>query len=72
MGSAMTDEPEASALGSDPRARPQRCRTACAASLGEGVELAGTVLRATAELAEIGLTLTARALRGALARLPRP
>jgi hypothetical protein len=44
----------------------------CPASLAEGAELVGTVVRATAELAEIGLTLGARMLRGALARLPRP
>lgn len=47
-------------------------RAGCAASLGDGAELAGTVVRASAELAEIGITLVARALRSALSRLPRP
>ena len=32
----------------------------------------GTAVQAAAELAEIGLTVSARALRGALSRLPRP
>ncbi|HEY2259594.1 MAG TPA: hypothetical protein VGH45_07760 [Solirubrobacteraceae bacterium] len=32
----------------------------------------GTAVQAAAELAEIGLTASARALRGALSRLPRP
>jgi hypothetical protein len=32
----------------------------------------GTAVQAAAELAEIGLSVSARALRGALARLPRP
>jgi hypothetical protein len=32
----------------------------------------GTAVQAAAELAEIGLMASARALRGALARLPRP
>ncbi|MDE3133481.1 MAG: hypothetical protein KGL15_05405 [Acidobacteriota bacterium] len=115
----MTDEPEASVLGSLPHSRPQRRsdrrgarpeqpaasasepdpepdpnpepgptrgpgsepgpdpehavrRTGCVGSLGDGAEIAGTVVRATAELAEIGLTLAARALRSALSRLPRP
>jgi hypothetical protein len=92
----MTDEPEASVLGSLPRSRPQRRsdkraarpaehaaeqrpqpepeepHRACAASLGDGAELVGTVVKATAELAEIGLTLAARALRNTLSRLPRP
>jgi hypothetical protein len=37
-----------------------------------GPEILGTAVNAVAELAEIGLTASARALRGALARLPRP
>jgi hypothetical protein len=32
----------------------------------------GTAVQAAAELAEIGLSVSARALRGALSRLPRP
>jgi hypothetical protein len=35
-------------------------------------ELLGTAVQAAAELAEIGLSATARALRSAVARLPRP
>jgi len=31
-----------------------------------------TAVQAAAELAEIGLTLSAKALRGAIGRLPRP
>ncbi len=37
-----------------------------------GAHILGTAVQATAELAEIGLSLSARALRGALSRLPRP
>jgi hypothetical protein len=41
-------------------------------TLPGGTELVGTVVKATAELAEIGLTVGTRALRIALSRLPRP
>jgi hypothetical protein len=34
--------------------------------------LVGTVVKAAAELAEIGMTVGARALRTAVSRLPRP
>jgi len=37
-----------------------------------GTEILGTAVQAAAELAEIGLTASARALRNALSRLPRP
>jgi hypothetical protein len=37
-----------------------------------GAEILGTAVQATAELAEIGLVLSARALRNAVSRLPRP
>ena len=37
-----------------------------------GAELVGTVVQAAAELAEIGLSASARAVRNAVARLPRP
>jgi hypothetical protein len=37
-----------------------------------GVELLGTAVQAAAELAEIGLSAGARALRNAIGRLPRP
>jgi hypothetical protein len=39
---------------------------------GSGTELLSTVVQATAELAEIGLSVSARAVRNALGRLPRP
>jgi hypothetical protein len=41
-------------------------------TLPGGTELVGTVVKATAELAEMGLTVGTRALRIALSRLPRP
>jgi hypothetical protein len=37
-----------------------------------GRDVLGTAVQAAAELAEIGLSLGARALRGAAARVPRP
>ncbi len=37
-----------------------------------GSDVLGTAVQAAAELAEIGLTIGARAIRGAVARLPRP
>jgi len=37
-----------------------------------GVDILGTTVQAAAELAEIGLSASARALRGAISRLPRP
>src|SRR5881398_463410 len=37
-----------------------------------GAELVGTAVQAVAELAEIGFALGARALRNAIARLPKP
>jgi hypothetical protein len=37
-----------------------------------GADILGTAVQAAAELAEIGLSASARALRGAIARLPRP
>ena len=41
-------------------------------SLPTGTELAGTVVKAAVELTEIALSLSARALRIAISRLPRP
>jgi len=55
------------------RAEPQR-EPAIAGrrrSRPSGPEVLGTAVQATAELAEIGLSVSARALRGALSRLPR-
>jgi hypothetical protein len=37
-----------------------------------GSDVLGTAVQAAAELAEIGLTVGGRAIRGAVARLPRP
>jgi hypothetical protein len=37
-----------------------------------GSDVLGTAVQAAAELAEMGLTVGARAIRGAVARLPRP
>jgi hypothetical protein len=47
-------------------------RPSCPSSLPDGAELIGTVVKATFELAEIGMTVGARALRTAVSRLPRP
>jgi hypothetical protein len=38
----------------------------------EGIELVGTAIQAAGELAQLGLTLGTKALRGAVSRLPRP
>src|SRR5215207_5485251 len=38
----------------------------------EGIELVGTAIQAAGELAQLGLTLGTKALRGAVRRLPRP
>jgi hypothetical protein len=40
--------------------------------LPAGANVLGTAVQAAAELAEIGLSASARALRSALSRLPRP
>ena len=52
--------------------RPRVPRATCPASLADGAELVGTALKAAVELAEIGLTVSAHALRIAVSRLPRP
>lgn len=59
-------QPEAGA------AEPSRDQHGACSALPDGAELIGTVVRAAAELAEIGLTVGARALRTAVSRLPRP
>ena len=41
-------------------------------SSADGAEILGTAVQAAAELAEIGLSVGARALRNAVSRLPRP
>jgi len=54
------------------RERPRVPRAACPGSLADGAELVGTALKAAVELAEIGLTVSAHALRIAVSRLPKP
>lgn len=68
----------------EPEKRPQGVRPSAAtdaasstpgerpASPPEGVELLGTAVQAAGELAELGLRLGTKALRGAVKRLPRP
>ncbi len=51
---------------------PELRRPSCPSSVGDGAELLGTVVKAGVELAEIGLTVGARALRIAVSRLPKP
>ena len=51
----------------DARRAPKRKPAPAAAP-----ELVGTAVQAVGELAEIGLALTARALRNAVSRLPKP
>jgi hypothetical protein len=60
-----------------PSAATSRARTGIApgrdqSRAPQGVELVETAVQAAGELAQIGFTLGARALRGALSRLPRP
>ena len=59
--------------------RPSAATRAAASTPGdpparapEGVELVGTALQAAGELAQLGVTLGTRALRGAIKRVPRP
>ena len=51
---------------------PQQQHAGRPPHLPDGAELVTTAVKATAELAEIGLTVGTRALRAALSRLPRP
>jgi hypothetical protein len=53
-----------SAASSTPGQRP--------AQAPEGIELVGTAIQAAGELAQLGLSLGTKALRGAVSRLPRP
>lgn len=52
--------------GTPPRPRSRRPLPAT------GTEIVGTAVQAAAELAEIGLSMSARMLRNAVSRLPRP
>lgn len=46
--------------------------TAPAPASPRGKEIVGTMVQAAAELAEIGLSVSGRAIKEAVARLPRP
>jgi hypothetical protein len=73
-GKAATAGPSSRAAATRPAPSPsvaprvQRTRE----DAGNGATPLGTAVQAAAELAEIGLKASARALRGALSRLPRP
>ncbi len=68
----------ASAEGTDPGGAPSAATASRTAPAAEAVTpsphpgLLGTAVQAAAELAEIGLHAGARAIAGAVARLPRP
>ena len=73
---------QAKARGSAPKAErlrqpaqpigtPKAARSAKPAP-PSGTDILGTAVQAAAELAEIGLSVSARAIRGAVSRLPRP
>jgi hypothetical protein len=83
----MTDDPQPGVIGSLPRSRPHRRSAkrppapATPATPPAPRQLSTppappgaleTAVQAAAELAEIGLHAGARALRGVVARLPRP
>jgi len=59
-----------------PRARaaphPKQAPPARKPAPATGVAIVGTAVQAAAEIAEIGLTVSRKALRNAIARLPRP
>jgi hypothetical protein len=57
---------------SRPFAAPNAARPPTRETADAGATPLGTAVQAAAELAEIGLMVSARALRGALSRLPRP
>jgi hypothetical protein len=57
---------------SPPAGRREQPSPAAQPSPPRGAELVSTAVQAAAELAEIGLSATARAIREAVARLPRP
>jgi hypothetical protein len=57
----------------EPRRTPGPLRdTAATPAAPHRREIVGTVVQAAAELAEIGLSVSARAFKEAVARLPRP
>ncbi|HUO73550.1 MAG TPA: hypothetical protein VMU39_22465 [Solirubrobacteraceae bacterium] len=55
-----------------PEGTPATPRRAIRPAPASGADLVGTAVKAAAELAEIGLSISARAIRGAISRLPRP
>jgi len=67
-GRAAKPEPVAARGHTETEARRSETAPAKPASAGP----VGTAVQAAAELAEIGLSISARALRNALSRLPRP
>ncbi|MHB8657233.1 MAG: hypothetical protein ACYC91_04640 [Solirubrobacteraceae bacterium] len=78
---AVTGEARSSGSGVSPKRPagrpPERAAPAAKTAQGrpaaaKGAELAGTAVQAAAELAEIGISIGARALRRAVSRLPRP
>jgi hypothetical protein len=72
---AAAAKPRATTTRAAPAPAPEQAppkRPDNPASLPQGTELVGTVVKAAAELAEIGLTVGARALRTAVSRLPHP
>ena len=55
-----------------PRGTPTVRSSPRPSSRPAGTDILGTAVQAAAELAEIGLAVSARAIRGAVSRLPRP
>jgi hypothetical protein len=55
-----------------PEGTPSARRRAIRPAPPSGADVVGTAVKAAAELAEIGLSISARAIRGAVSRLPRP
>jgi hypothetical protein len=72
----LTADPAARGPSPPPGAHPPAAdppgSVAARKPLPAGANVLGTAVQAAAELAEIGLSVSARALRGALSRLPRP
>lgn len=56
----------------DPQSPASRAQPRKAQRPPEGVRLVGTAAQAAGELAQIGLSVGVKAVRGALSRLPRP
>jgi hypothetical protein len=67
-----TQGPEPIRQPAQPAGTPSQPRANRVPVPPSGAEILGTAVHAAAELAEIGLTAGTRALRNAIARLPRP